>query len=355
MGPATFARGWYVVAESKELQATPLAVRFFGHDLALYRGETGKPVLLDAYCPHMGTHLTASSSAVIVQEQQQIEGDAIRCPYHGWRFNSDGTCDDIPYHDGPCPRSAKIRSYPIKEVMGCVMAWYDPDDRAPDYEPPFLPEWNNSQWVRWELDHLGDIAIHPIEVIDNMADLRHLGPTHGAPCEYFENEFRDHIYIQRQGGMFHRHNCMLRTFTWYTGPGLLLSKQAFADSLQYEFIANTPIDDGTIKVWHAALCRSANAVATDQDVAIARQMQANALAAFSADFSIWKNKKPALNIIQLPTDGPFAKGRKWFRQFHDKAERARCYHDELNGVHHVRHMPAPDHDAAALEAGLLEK
>jgi len=55
LGPNTFPRGWFIVAESKELDAGPMAVRFFGQDLALYRGESGRPVMLDAYCAHMGT------------------------------------------------------------------------------------------------------------------------------------------------------------------------------------------------------------------------------------------------------------------------------------------------------------
>ena len=63
LGVNTFPRGWFIVAESNELDAGPLPVRFFGQDFALYRGESGKPVMLDAYCKHMGTHLAASKSA----------------------------------------------------------------------------------------------------------------------------------------------------------------------------------------------------------------------------------------------------------------------------------------------------
>ena len=48
LGPNEFPRGWFVVAESSELDKGPMAVRFWGRDLALYRGESGKPVMLDA-------------------------------------------------------------------------------------------------------------------------------------------------------------------------------------------------------------------------------------------------------------------------------------------------------------------
>ena len=81
LGPSTFPRGWFIVAESKELDAGPMAVHYFGQDFALFRGESGRPIMLDAYCAHMGTHLTAGTSAMIVQNHRQIEGDAIR-----WHF-----------------------------------------------------------------------------------------------------------------------------------------------------------------------------------------------------------------------------------------------------------------------------
>ena len=79
--------------------------------------------------------LTASESAMIVKNGEQIEGDSIRCPYHGWRYDPNGDVDDIPYFDGPCPKSASIRSYPVVDNMGCIMAWYDPDGREPEHPP----------------------------------------------------------------------------------------------------------------------------------------------------------------------------------------------------------------------------
>lgn len=338
LGPNTYPRGWFVIGESSDLDNGPLAVHFFGRDLALYRGESGKPVLLDAYCKHMGTHLTASDSAVIVKEGNQIEGDSIRCPYHGWRYAPDGKVDDIPYHDGPCPKSAAIQSYPVRDVMNCLMAWFDPDGGEPQYEPPFIKEWDDSQWVPWKLDIL-DIKNHPIEMLDNMADLHHLGPAHGAPCEFFETEIHDHIYVQRQGGFLKLFNAMLYTFTCYIGPGILIGKDFYNDMEYYHIIAYTPVDDGVVRIYHGALSKGENTVPNENDIEVARQIQAGALEALSADFSIWKNKKPALNIITLPNEGPFATGRKWYQQFFDKTENANHYQEQVNGLHTARNFP----------------
>jgi 3-ketosteroid 9alpha-monooxygenase subunit A len=341
LGPNTYPRGWFIVAEAKELEAGPQAVRFFGQDMALYRGESGKPVLLDAYCAHMGTHLTASTSAMIVKNGEQIEGDSIRCPYHGWRYGPDGKVDDIPYHDGPCPKSAAIKSYPVVETMGCIMVWYDPDGGEPEFDAPFLKQWDDPQWVNWELDHLGELPIHPQEILDNMADVRHLGPTHGAPSEYFENEFMDHIYVQRQGGPMQLYQTYLYTTTWYTGPGILLSKLVFGGAEIYELIANTPVEDGLSKCWHGCLYKGSAAEATDEDREAGKQAQAGALEAFGADFNIWQNKRPAINIMQLKTDGPFRTGRKWYSQWYAKPEDVAGIRAELNGLHYTQGMAKP--------------
>lgn len=341
LGPETFPRGWFIVAESSELDAGPMAVSYFGRDFALYRGQSGRPVMLDAYCAHMGTHLTAGRSAMIVRNGQQIEGDSIRCPYHAWRYNAEGHVDDIPYHDGPCPKSASIRSYPVRDVMGCVMMWFDPAGGEPDFEPPYLALWDEPGCVRWTLDHLGEIEMHNLEVLDNMADVRHLGPTHGAPCEYFENEFRDHIVIQRQGGFIQHYNAHLDTVTWYTGPGLLLSKQTFGGVEMFELIANTPVADGRLKAWHAVLMKGQSVPPSAADIAAQKAAQAGALEAFATDFEIWKNKRAAIKVMQLKTDGPFNLVRKWVGQFYMPREQALALRAELNGVHPVHKFPQP--------------
>ncbi len=339
LGPHTFPRGWFVVAESKDLDDGPIALHYFGLDLALYRGESGRPVLLDAYCGHMGTHLAASESSVIVKERKQIEGDSIRCPYHGWRYAPDGTLDDIPYHDGPCPKSGAIRSYPVRDVMGCMGESPTASITITASTGDTIDEWGEDCWVPWELDRIGVIDLHPIEMLDNMADLHHLGPAHGAPCEFFETQCKDHVYMQRQGGFLKLFDATLFTFTWYTGPGILFGKDIFNDIQYYHIIAFTPVEDGSVEVFHGALCRGENEPPQAADRELARGLQAGALEALSADFSIWGNKRPAVKILTLPKEGPFAVGRKWYQQFFDTRANAKRYQSEINGTHLAKEFP----------------
>ncbi len=105
-------------------------------------------------------------------------------------------------------------------------------------------------------------------------------------------------------------------------------------------IAHTPVDDGVLKVWHGLLVKSPNRIATAEDVTNARAYQESSRLAFAQDFDIWGHKRPCINPLQIPTDGPFHKGRIWYGQFYNPRARASEFHRKVNGVHVVKGMPA---------------
>ncbi len=343
LGPYKYPRGWFVIAEANELDDGPIAKTFFDKDFALYRGKSGRVVLLDAYCKHMGTHLAASKTAYIAQTEDLIEGDSIRCPYHAWRYNEKGDVDHIPYHDATkCPKSASIESYHVREVMGMIMMWHHPEGGEPELEPPYLPMWDDERAIHWQLDHLGTLPIHGIEITDNMADAQHLGPTHGSPVEYFENEIKDGVVIQRQGGVLAVYKSKLDSVTWYSTPGVLCSKQTWAGMTMVELICNTPVSDGVSQCWHGVLSLSDHNPATHADMAKAKALQEGALTAFAADFDVWSNKTPATKVMRLKKDGRFDMVRKWVSQWYMSAEDAEAVRAEVNGFHPIPDFPRPD-------------
>lgn len=346
LGPNPYPRGWFVVADAADLDRTPQNLRYFGQDVVLYRGASGRPIMLDAYCPHMGTHLGKNTTSFTLHEGSPVEGDSIRCPYHAWRFGADGKCDQIPYFKGPVPAAAKTRSWQVVERFGAIFAWHDLEGGSPDCELPELPEWEEGSWVHWAIDDLGTLPCHSIELIDNMADVAHLGPTHGAPCEYFRNEITGVVLRQLQGG---KHPTisgggLLETDTYYTGPGILFSRFIGLGSIMY--ITHTPIDDGRVQAWHALLVKAPNSPPSEQDVANARTAQEYSRAAFAQDFEIWANKRPCLQVLQLPTDGPFNKIRGWYSQFYNKRADAPDIQARMNGTYTVRDMPSENSEAA---------
>src|SRR5439155_19619490 len=82
-----FVEGWYWAIESSELPPGAVkAIRVQGRNLVAFRTESGKAVIADAYCPHMGAHLA----------EGRVDGEGIRCFFHDWKFDADGQCVDVP-------------------------------------------------------------------------------------------------------------------------------------------------------------------------------------------------------------------------------------------------------------------
>jgi phenylpropionate dioxygenase-like ring-hydroxylating dioxygenase large terminal subunit len=78
--------GWFAVGLSHELSVGDVKpVSCLGHDLVLFRTMTGKVGVLDAYCPHIGTHLSLGGC---------VEGESLRCPFHRWAFDVGRRCVD---------------------------------------------------------------------------------------------------------------------------------------------------------------------------------------------------------------------------------------------------------------------
>lgn len=340
LGPLTFPRGWFMIAESAEIADKPVPLHYFGREFVAYRGESGRVYLVDAYCPHMRIHIGRNATSYVVKDGEQIQGESIRCPGHGWRFGPDGKADDIPYSTHGIPKAACIKTFPVVERAGCIWMWHDEEGGQPDFDLPLFPEWDmeGEGWVRWRIDHLGTLPIHPQEIVDNMVDVAHFVPVHGSKdIVYFENEFRDHLIFQRFGAG-HRtlvtdsNADVLINDTWYTGPGILLSRME-GQHPSIIMICNTPVEDGEVRVWYALMVKVGDGPADEAGVSMARSYQDVALDAFAQDFEVWKYKEPALTIMQIPDDGPFHKERIWYRQFYNPRDKAAEFQRRVNGVH----------------------
>lgn len=339
LGPLSFPRGWFMIADASDVADKPLPLRFFGRDFVAYRGESGRVYLIDAYCPHMRVHIGHNTTSYVVRDGEQIQGESIRCPAHGWRFNPDGQCDDIPYSNHGIPKAACIKTFPVVERAGCIWMWHDEEGGEPEFDLPAFAEWDleDEGWVRWRIDPLGTLPIHPQEILDNMADLAHFIPVHGS-CDiaFFENEYRDHLMFQRLGAG-HRtlvagDGDVLVNNTWYTGPGILLSRMEGTHP-SVMMICNTPVENGEVRVWYALAVKVGDIRASAAGISTARTYQDVAVEAFAQDFELWQYKQPAINILQVQDDGPFHKGRIWHRQFYNPREKAGDIRKRVNGVH----------------------
>src|SRR5437016_4533911 len=98
--------GWS--AEFPAGEVRPL--RYFGWDLAAFRDDAGHLHLLDAHCRHLGANIARGGT---------VEGDCVRCPFHGWLWGPDGVNREIPYEAQP-NRSQRLGSWTVEEQNECV-------------------------------------------------------------------------------------------------------------------------------------------------------------------------------------------------------------------------------------------
>ncbi|MSQ50320.1 MAG: iron-sulfur containing oxygenase [Betaproteobacteria bacterium] len=117
---------WQPVALSSSIEkgrARPL--RILSEDLTLYRGDGGTPYLVAERCAHRCTVLHTG----------WVEGEQIRCMYHGWKFDGTGQCTEMPAEKRPRPELVKIVGYPLHEYCGLVFA-YMGEGPAPAFDLP---------------------------------------------------------------------------------------------------------------------------------------------------------------------------------------------------------------------------
>lgn len=112
---AEFLRNvWYMALPSADLKKNHVVGKVLLEEpVAFYRDDVGKVHALRDICPHRGIPLSYG----------RVVNSQLECPYHGWKFNGQGVCTDIPSllpDQGIEPNKIKVRSYPVEERQGCV-------------------------------------------------------------------------------------------------------------------------------------------------------------------------------------------------------------------------------------------
>ncbi|MBW4618730.1 MAG: aromatic ring-hydroxylating dioxygenase subunit alpha [Cyanosarcina radialis HA8281-LM2] len=159
---------WYACEFSQALTNRSKQIVLWQQTIVLYRDSTGQVVALKDRCPHRGAALSLG----------KVEGDCLRCPYHGWKFQSDGTCNEIPANPPGVAihPQAGVQSYPVEEKYGFI--WLFWGDLPPDECPPIpsLPEFPDSSYraVTVELE----FQAHYSRLLENLFDPVHATFVH---------------------------------------------------------------------------------------------------------------------------------------------------------------------------------
>ena len=186
VGPGTpcgeyLRRFWQPIILAGELGELPRRIRVLGEDLVVFRDKRGAIGLLELYCPHRGTSL----------EFGLIGEKGIRCCYHGWLFDVDGTILETPGE--PTDSTLKDRlfhgAYPVHEHGGLVFAYMGPPEKRPTF--PLLDTYGLPGYkliarapTVWECNWL--------QVKENSMDPAHLAFLHTLPgSEGFTEDLKE--------------------------------------------------------------------------------------------------------------------------------------------------------------------
>jgi vanillate O-demethylase monooxygenase subunit len=157
---------WYVAAWTHEIEPGRIEARtVIDQPLVLFRTTDGRIVALEDRCPHRFAPLSMG----------RLEGDALRCMYHGLKFAPDGKCIEIPGQER-IPHSACVRRFPLEVVGSWVWVWMGDASLADRTAIPPTVALDDPAW-RLQAGQL-DYDAHYLLIDDNLLDLSHLSFTH---------------------------------------------------------------------------------------------------------------------------------------------------------------------------------
>ena len=301
---APFPDGWFLLLQSHQLRAGEvLPLRYFGRDLVAYRTASGRAVVADAHCPHMGAHIGYGGV---------VEGEGVRCPFHNWRFGYDGRCNDVPYLQSGSVPEVCITTWPVHEVSGLVQVWFSSVGNEPAWLPPDRPEFDHGGWFGYETA-AWTIRMHVQELSENIPDMPHFNYVHGvgtqlrAAVETDGHVYRQRSFVTVDGSEFE--------FTSQEAHGLGLVWLRTTGQLETYFLtATTPIDDEYVELRLLFLVRD-----IDRSGALTsttRAMLDATIRNVERDVPIWEHKVYRERAPLVQGDGPIGVLRKWARQFY---------------------------------------
>lgn len=324
-----FPNAWYCVAFSEEVKPGQiLPKKFVGREVVLFRTKKGEAALFDAYCPHMGAHFGHGG---------KVMDETIWCPFHGFRFDTEGKCTHTGYGTRPSPK-CKAAAWTTVEVHGLILAWYDSEGRPPRWEIPHIDMagWGPLKTHQWTL------ASHPQETTENSVDIGHLVIVHGYDAvDVIEPLATEGPYLTATYTMTRKADFVLssarqiRTEFKVHVHGLGYSFVE-VDASQFglytrHFVLPTPVEAGKLELRIAVCLQLPDKLSkihpllslVPRGMAM-RLLSGKAMKAYAhdvyQDFHVWEHKVYVHPPALAQGDGPVVPYRKWARQFYTEYE-----------------------------------
>jgi phenylpropionate dioxygenase-like ring-hydroxylating dioxygenase large terminal subunit len=312
-----------VVALSSELAAGATLTRpFFGGEAVIFRTEEGRAVATRPFCPHLGAHLGHSG---------RVEGETLRCSFHGFRFDAGGACV-AAYPQRRTPPACRLPLFPTRERNGQILAFYHPRGAAPTWEVPELDasDYRPALYQEW------DVAGHPQETSENSVDIGHFAVVHGyhevaslEPMVADGPVLRGQYTMRRRRSRWSDVTIEFGVNVWGLGYSVVDVHVIAHPIWLRQFVFATPTHEGRIALRVGLSLKrieSKRALHPLAELAprfvlenvIERAIFAGYRADVKQDFQIWERKTYLARPALADGDGPVGLYRKWARQFYDE-------------------------------------
>lgn len=302
--------GWFAVCWSKDLRVGEVKnVHYFEQDLALFRGRSGAAKVIDPYCPHMGAHLGVGGTVV---------GETIACPYHGWRYDGNGQCVEIPYCD-EVPARAKLKGWQVTECNEMVFVWRHARGEPPQWQVPVIaafsdPDWSEPRLVEFETP----VCIQ--DMAENQCDPVHFKYVH-KQLTVPESE----VTIAADGRCMHMEAKVDNALAQQTGMDIKLVTDAYGlgmvtvqmtgipDAGLMMMLSSTPITNGT------TITRWVMSATNNMIDLVGEEFIRGLVDGVKDDYPIWDHKIHRPKPVLCKADTSLATFRKWVQQFYSEA------------------------------------
>jgi 5,5'-dehydrodivanillate O-demethylase len=212
-----------------------LPIQVLGEKFTLYRGESGTPYVVNFRCAHRGTQLSVG----------RVEGECIRCFYHGWKYDGTGQCVEQPAEDVSFAAKVKIQSYPTQEYLGLIFTYL-----GKGAAPPF------PRYPQLEQEGVLDVSSYVrncnyFNTLENGVDQAHVPFTHAKSnftkfglnwdipkISAEETEYGVAMYGTRSNGVARVNHYLMPNILYIKG-----SPDESAEKWRDAFAWRVPIDD----------------------------------------------------------------------------------------------------------------
>ncbi|KAG0230421.1 hypothetical protein BGW41_002524 [Actinomortierella wolfii] len=328
--PPPFPNGWYKLAKSGDVKpGQVISVNGLGRSFAIFRGEEDKQVhILDALCPHLGANIAIGGV---------VEGNTVMCPFHGWKFDGEGACIEIPYAKS-IPSLARTRRWIHREFAGIIAVWYDAEDREPMYEPVSFPMAEGT--FRKVGYRTGTLPMHIQDFAENASDWMHFSLLHdrlSIPIldRFFYIKHRTHCdfdpEINPYNFVFHDYPTVHSIFSdepikaaeaeaqvEFTGPGGLVYFRFFTKLGQIVIIKSfLPVGEKGLQLTMEDEAYAENSVPYLMALHVIRE----ANKAFDDDIFVWRHKTYKQRPVFTKEDGPVKQFRNYYKRFYSPNSR----------------------------------